>query len=137
MIHASELRLGNWYNNGTDNYTLGTSAFMDYLNEAQVNEGIIDNIYQIPLTPDILKKCGFKYGTVKGIATIGDTYNSEDEEGDTEYWDLGKLTIVRWGQKEFILSHKSSFDHRIEIKSLHQLQNIHYAIAQTELKINL
>jgi hypothetical protein len=93
------------------------------------------DIEAVLLTPEILEKCGFKYGMVEGIATIQDTYNSVDEDGDTEYWDKGKLTIVRWGKKQFILSHKSSFDHRIEIKSLHQLQNIYYSLVGSELEV--
>ncbi len=144
MIRASELRLGNWYNNGVDNYTLGTSAFMDYLNEAQVNEGIIDNIYPIPISPDILEKCGFKertWGKPDGWDKYGKSYaigrydtnyvlhRSWENEPD---WRMGIECTDATDEINYM---SESFCW--QIKYLHQLQNLYYALTQTELKINL
>lgn len=51
MIKSTELRIGNWYNCDGDHFQIKASDI----------QCLLDDSYQpIPLTPDILLKCGFK-----------------------------------------------------------------------------
>lgn len=71
------------------------------------NRALAGKLRPIPLTPEILEKCGFskcECGGWRGVIHIS------------------KMMIVKDG---------------IEMKSLHQLQNYVYALTNTELKIEL
>lgn len=94
----------------------------------------IKDLHPIPLSGEVLQKCGFKYNKIEGVARISDDF--EEPEGDTEYWELGKLTIVSWNKGPYTLSNKSSFDHRIEVTSLHQLMNVAFSLTGKELIYN-
>lgn len=130
MIQANELRIGNWI------MVAGTGE----LHPVLVN---IDNLRQlttgpeyanpIPLTPEILEKVWGKRKKIKGVSQIRDIDDPEPE-GDTEYWDNGKFTIVRWNKGDFILSTSHGFDNRIVLTSLHQLQNLYFALTGQELE---
>lgn len=109
-MHANELRLGNWYSNGTNNYKLGTSDFMDYLNEAQVNKLVIRNIEPIQLTPEILDKC---------------TSTLKDNGFEHDWSKSGRLGISIHG------SIVTTIDY------LHEYQNLYFAILGSELTVNL
>lgn len=140
MIHATELRIGNWIILDWD----GSKSIqqIDGINLYDCNEPrvwfrewddfALSCIDSIPLTPEILETCGFKYNKIEGVARISDDF--EEPEGNTEYWELGKMTIVSWDKGPLTLSNKSSFDHRIELTSLHQLQNLYFALTGTELE---
>jgi hypothetical protein len=122
MIEAKELRQGNWVINSDNEYQ-----------QVGVIRSVITKYNPIPLTSDILSKCGFKKYSYEPNYTLGDDF--EKSEKCDEYTQ-GKLCIMDWG-KGFILSNSFSFDLRVEIKTLHQLQNLYYALTQTELIVNL
>lgn len=85
----------------------------------------------IALTEEILLKCGFiKYSHEPGFGLDGEKTEKCDQ------YSLLKLCIMDWGYG-FVLSNSFSFDLRVELKSLHQLQNLFYALTQTELEIKL
>lgn len=136
MIKANELRLDNWYSNGEKHYTLETSSFMDFLNEAQVNNGDVINIFPIPLTPEILEKCGFE----KEITN----------EPYVEYWWL-RLGYNDWEQDFFLqltdpdaemdmcnIFSRDNPESNCQIlnmpRYLHQLQNLYFALTGKELQ---
>ena len=79
----------------------------------------------IPLTEEILLKCGFKYV---------EYFNSF---GTKEYgYKLGILTIRQSLEKTKYLYDYNN-DLYVELKSLHQLQNIYFFLMGQELEINL
>jgi hypothetical protein len=74
----------------------------------------------ISLTEEWLIKAGFK----------------RSEAEDVVYYQHGKLVICNWDNKGFIMSNAFSFDLRVELKTVHQLQNLYFALTGEELKIN-
>lgn len=119
MIQANELRLNNCYSINGKIYTLGTSDFMDFLNEAQVNNGSINNIDPIPLTPEILEKFGFEKHT--------------DSQGDAFWY------VYTYEDFEFTENGAFTFNGSVmpHIQYLHELQNLYFALTGTELEIKL
>lgn len=145
MIQANELRIGNWISGTMDAekypMPLQVVALMnnevyyrfaeetdkpfsfDRFGEANHSSG---NCYGIPLTPEILEKCGFKN-------TMGD------------YWVKGKelmlaLDKVWWWTNSWEPDGEFGFDTLAQYKEidyLHQLQNLYYSLTQTEIPITL
>lgn len=124
MIDAKELRIGNWLiaNNAHDKnlkYGQVTHVFM-----AESGGYTVDYHYPgswfdpIPLTPEILMKCefGFSYRTV-----------FHDNSGYDHYCKAGRFRVVIYENGE------CEYDKFTRFKYLHQLQNLYYAITQTEL----
>jgi hypothetical protein len=106
MIKANELRIGNWVNIGdlstTINHIMGDDDYFD----------------PIPLTPEILEKCGFReYGPFSPWLTLG-SFSWSDPAGISYEID----------EESAMLDH---------IKYLHQLQNLYYAVTGEELTITL
>lgn len=121
MISANELRIGNWvysYNPKTMNHLhlLKVKA----RNIHHLEENPKSETYQpIPLTAEILKKCGFnenknwfyKSNFILGYLSTDDNLQAEWQFGGAEGgWNL------------------------IDIKYLHQLQNIVHALTGEELE---
>lgn len=113
-INANELRLGNWvyYYDG---------------NKIQVNIDVIRALITvpaycdpIPLTPELLIACGF----------------SKKSEVDSESWVKDDVLRFRLEVSDY---HANKFYYRKQtaIQYLHQLQNLYFALTQTELTINL
>jgi hypothetical protein len=133
-MKANELRIGNWvmaYNSpvqiesidkdGGINYTSANDEWtVDYWFVYQIKE-----IDPIPLTPEILEKAGFSNPYNIGYHLYIDKENTEgfginfDDEG----WDIGQ--------------NHEMFKFHSELKHLHQLQNLYYALTGEELQIEL
>lgn len=114
MIKSKELRIGNWVTNGEKNHTADANVIYDVA-MSEFNDGEFP-IEPIPLTPEILEKCG----TVEGRC-----FYTNDKQ------------LIIW--RDLVYS-KYWFDcnnQKIEIKSLHQLQNIYFALTGEELTVNL
>lgn len=79
------------------------------------------NIYPIPLTEEILLKCGFK-------KTNYDSYF------ETKKWSNGE-SIITVTDDDCLVSMENTFNKRCE--DLHQLQNLYFALTGQELTINL
>ena len=112
---TQELRIGNYikYN---DKIIIVDTIYYDSINmDLQDCDGIEINLLKpIPLTEEILLKCGFRK--------------------------LDKYTFVIGGL--FIHSRKLGFvfhlgKRKIILSSLHQLQNLYFALTNKELEINL
>jgi hypothetical protein len=126
MIQANELRIGNYIqssllptkhkvvgfmnrNNKTDLYTDLQQAYSD-----------CEDWEPIPVTEDILLKCGFIH------------------QPQYDYWRIYAL------QKDFIIMHGGDkntwvlcdIDITVMISSLHQLQNLYFALMGEELNIS-
>lgn len=122
MVKANELRVGNWVN------ILKTVPVLITGNHIQsISEGDAD-YKPIPLTPEILEKCGFrKYKDDSG----GKVFKS---------FRYNNLCIEYRTKKSrgMIVWHDSNDDYgitlpSISIISLHQLQNLYYALTGEEL----
>ena len=91
------------------------------------NESIFDfdleDAKPIELTEDILLKCGFEVATEDGGVV-----------GSYSYWSNGKIDLNNLGFWWFVVT--TDFHHP-RIDYLHQLQNLYFALTQTELEINL
>ncbi len=121
MIAPNELRIGNYFTAGimTDYETVFTIDY-DRIQGYLINKSIpLSHLHPIPLSPSILDKCGFKQdggSFEKGIYQLSTQKNGK-------------------GYKPWVIA--DEYNHQIGevILYLHQLQNLYYALTQTELKI--
>ena len=118
MIAANELRIGNWVNyDNTETpfcVTETSETGIGVKNSEEETWIEIDQFYPIPLTSEILEKCGFVRNAL--VAQHNDIIFYDDHFGIK-----GMLGVVKPNN----------------INHLHQLQNLFYALTNEELKINL
>lgn len=133
MIDVKELRIGNWVGCDEDIYIVNGIW----------NEGVVcltmkdndphnihpSNLQPIPLTSEILEKCGF----VKEFNGTQDIYTLQS--GLLTY----SIATTQIKDKEMSLWCDNAFAGCIDIKVqfLHDLQNIIYSTSKTELNIQL
>lgn len=139
MIQANELRIGNsllYKENivavtvlsvNTKNFSIGYIAFNEFgKTDGQIGgniEGLGNKLERVPLTPELLEKCGF-------------------EETDDSWYYLSKsepLFQLHPEQSEkYSYSHiwDGAFTGRV-ISALHELQNLYFALTGKELEIKL
>lgn len=112
MIDDRELRLGNfvYYGESIRQITaIGNSPQRKFVGvDNMITE--FEVIKPIPLSQEILKKCGFEY--------VG-------------YWQLNDIELCDMVYGEFMVAYLHTANH--EIKHLHQLQNLYYALTGQEL----
>ena len=134
MINANELRIGNWVQRPTEleipiikepKYWRITPHMIrdcDHYKEDWAFE-------PIPLTEEILLKCGFK---IREITVLGATQK--------HYSNFRTLAIELLSDEYFMLGLHRGYD-EIEpirrVKYVHNLQNLVYALTNEELKIEL
>lgn len=130
MIQATELRIGNLINIPESGViatisAIGRRAFNIDVSKVDLDEA--DNYFDyesahpIPLTSSILEKSGFYYN---------------DINGDSGHWQIKHPTAA--GLFEILEGEDGFFyNYQAELKYVHQLQNLFFAIAQTELNLNL
>lgn len=125
MIRPEELRIGNWVYNPAIRANMQVYPMMIPQLHRIVSEGGQPNIEPIPLTPEILEKCGFS--SVKQIDDTGltqyrrksiyfETFNSKIKWSGIAVGDEGVM---------------------IDLNHLHQLQNLFYALTGEELEVML
>lgn len=127
MIQPNELRVGNLiytfdtdYQYGPDNQFLFKIKEIGNCLYSEDSSAGFDEIYPIPLTPEILEKCGFK-GNYPSIGILGDGPILEI------YYKDGGLFFVG---SEFTYNEP-------KIQYLHQLQNLYFALTGEELAFTL
>ena len=115
MIQAKDLRIGNWvfYSHPKKSYNYCISP-LD-LHYADTRERIFK---PIPLTPEILEKCGFE-----------EVYKSPMH---STYWMEG-LSYYFWYEKGNQYADCKGL--QVNCKHLHQLQNLYFALTGEELTI--
>lgn len=122
-MNANELRIGNWVQNKSeyirvvDFDSVGVNRRMGgYLDT-------LDRITPIPLTPEILEKAGFEYE----YDQMGVTYRN------------GQLAMFYdgegFGRNFGMNAEEERMD--VNVKYLHQLQNLYFCLCGEELKIHL
>lgn len=147
MIPINELRIGNkfyyppFYDGGKGD-CIGEIESI-YMQDAYPSEGFIclinieleteydspiaksdynnKNINPIPLTPEILEMCGYKYWNIDHNCT----------DPNDAYWVHPKMKFainnIKWTVQKL----------DIQIQYLHQLQNLYFALTGQELDINM
>lgn len=122
-MKANELRTGNWIIGDVGiPYKLELSDFADWYYDHNSHE-FGEHIFPIPLTEEWLLKFGFRLSV--GAAWYNDKFNDSyfKENFRLNKWDDGRLFL--WDYK---------FPN--EIKYVHQLQNLYFALTGEELIIN-
>lgn len=132
MINPKELRVGNlvhWNNLPKEVHSNG-NILVNFKTEGEGIERCIfthGEIFPIPLTHEILEKAGFVYDETNEEYTIGGIdFDANDQ-------DIEKTFILWSDNKEDFECYFSD----IPIKSVHQLQNLFYALTGEELEIKL
>lgn len=144
MVQANELRIGNWVDLN------GRTTEVEQIDDRGINlsvsngySGAIDYDYDgyfegkqfysnsiiikpIPLSPDVLKACGFEY---------------EDMGDDSPYerWickQYTELWVWNFNDEEWMFCLGNGFEQG-GYQSLHQLQNLFYSLCGEELKVSL
>jgi len=123
MIQANELRLGNWLkrNSQPNGFLVDVQTIVRL-----VHSGVRDE-HPIPLTPEILEKCGFENDNV---------FKKMFKYLNKSIYDTDKLTFRK--EEGFIcfdgIKYRTLLKHVIY---LHQLQNLYFALTGEELTVNL
>lgn len=119
-MNANQLRLGNWVQVMDDD-----NSYIQFQISSIVTNSIACE--PIPLTPDILEKCGFVLNNL------------------TENWELTENQNIIGIDKDdfstFIGGTNSDYGFagtlKSCVKSLHQLQNLYFALTGSELTLTL
>ena len=123
-MNANELRVGNYFNvlgedrvlQGVSNTSANTVLYTYYADFIGLLPIKLIHLKPIPLTEEWLLKFGFE----KGSDIIGDCFYIELKNNDD-------FVIHIEDDNTFL------FDDNLEIKHVHQLQNIYFALTQKEL----
>jgi hypothetical protein len=134
MIKSNELRIGNYvdYERTTHVVTRLLAHHVSHDWYKSIGEDAYDTSYDsinpIPLTPELLEKCGFveKDGSdnVHSIFSLND-FHLDFDWRRRQYYSPMEENNGEW------VTYGSS------IKYLHQLQNLYFALTNKELIINL
>lgn len=133
MIDAKELRIGNLVKYKSHNFCY-VDAICDYPNEIYKKVSIkgehlgaelpFVDIEPIPLTTQILEKCGFNLQPQKMSIYVN---------GRIKLW-LGSNGVIAYLMHE---DKNESFWISNPVQNLHQLQNLYYCLTGTELSIKI
>lgn len=144
MINATELRIGNWVTTEFVN----EYVIIDAIHPSDVGKVELLNIKKarcfveftflkpVPLTPEILEKCGFEVLNFNNKhfwirfpgGEIGDyRLHVFPESGNQSFWHLSFSDNIS-GKQE-------SYSGKIKFRYLHQLQNLYFALTGEELEI--
>lgn len=135
MIQANELRIGNWLQSKIPFQVTGE-------NIEQFSRGVnhpTQLISPIPLTPEILKKCGFEEN-LGGWYLDGDIDQKSFRSDDRKFAWCMTLSHVDDNDVHFRVGYSSVLINDAparHIQYLHQLQNLYYSLTGKELTINI
>lgn len=119
MIKIQELRIGNWVQMQCDSKTFITKIdvgdFMD------ISRGY-KAVAPIRLTEDILRKCDFLN---RSFYVVG--------AGNSLKWQLNDFILLKNMEAKFYLP---TMPKNVVLESLHQLQNIYFALTLNELHVS-
>ena len=118
MIKANELRIGNWVR--FINKTL--QVFPGTIEDCQrANDTDSPFKYEpIPLTPEILERCGFHK---HNYAWVQEDFTENNSRFYFSIWSIDDVSFKY-----------NSAEVDLELNSSHQLQNLHYALYGRELQ---
>jgi hypothetical protein len=125
-MKAQDLRVGNWVefiDFPAKYFTKVTPKILSIINDYPKNH----TWFSVPLTPEILEKCGFKKWDKFNIFSI------EFKNGNEIQIDLNKGEVFLGGSESCV----SNMGFYSNAKYLHQLQNLYFALTGEELEVNL
>lgn len=124
MINANELRVGNYVVFSEDRTIFKVIEISEkglgIENKQEITWIEMETFEPIPLTEEILLKCGFK-------CSRGESFQLMLNDWTNLYYNCGYFEIS-------VNKHAFSLNH---IQYLHQLQNIYHSLTNKELEINL
>ena len=129
MIQANELRIGNKLLAPDGSIVTVENILEDSINQRIDGDGVIgsyklDEYNGIPLTPEILEKCGFEWDIFwQGFADKRGRYYLQ-EANDNGY----NMFNGKW---------KQQINWMKALEYLHQLQNLYFALTGEELTVKL
>jgi hypothetical protein len=148
MIKANELRIGNKVLHQRNPQLHEIETILGFLNDSVFlsadHEGVtypksLNSIESIPITPEVLEKCGFEEN-MGGWYLEGSinqkTFSSDDRKFGwcMNLSDVDKKDIhFRFGYSSVPINDSPAR----HIKYLHQLQNLYFALTGEELTVNL
>ena len=129
MIDKHELRFDNWvYGSIRPNEPVQIKSIDTTICKAGEYLEDYKSINPIPLTEDILLKCGFVFIT---------DWSIKRNEGFLYLLDLGYLMLGTGVMGGYVtLFNNEGLSCGIYVKYLHQLQNLYYSLTGEELKID-
>lgn len=131
-INAKELRIGNWVKGPLGEVMqvdiLGHLEEPDYVHARNENTCGQNGFEPIPLTPEILEKCGFSNNGEY------DYFMKDEYDDDNKKIILHDMTDVDEAFEVYIYKHKHFLT---TIKYLHKLQNLYFALTATELEVKI
>ncbi len=116
MVFIDELKIGNWILDGEVPVQV-TEILKGRINHSQANGAPYDELNPIPLSPEVLERCGFETGGKFGI------YKAPNGS----LWEL-------YGDVLYFFHRGTRIS--TDIRSLHQLQNLFWCLSGTELEYN-
>ena len=131
-MNAQELRIGNWVlidgkPERIDSIVTSSSNFLYDGVNAEIEDGyygdysvMVKDPEPIPITPEILEKAGFEF-------------ESRGVDAFEQIWSCNGIEI--WQHDEGFSQDYSPYS--VDIKHLHQLQNLYFALTGEELDIEL
>lgn len=122
-MDAKELRIGNWVMVVDEDSPVKVTGVWDDAIKYKESGEVAGRLKPIPLTPEILEKAGFRLGETWYIHKVYYRGNFEIL--------VNKHEIV-YGEKT-----ENGFNSIRQLKSIHQLQNLYFALTGEELEINL
>lgn len=133
MIKNTELRLGNYVQDTVSGEwmivdELGKSVGATLINRDKYPLPDGWQMGYIPLTPEVMKKCGFKKGRGK--------HNDQWELNVDIYLNF-RLHEEDYSLEIFDKEENSITPYCEHLKNLHTLQNLYFALTGEELEINL
>lgn len=140
-MEASELRIGNYFYQkirpgrcAPDELVIRqvkSWADGNYVNYSHLHTSVLDceDIEPVPISPEILESCGFeKYGSYP----IYKKRKAKKEGYHLQYEGLTISDVNEDGQEFWTWATQG-----IDLKYLHQLQNLYFALTGTELEVKL
>lgn len=135
-LKESELRLDNWIYDKINNRHVSCHGidsshnfiWVNYANGSSIYTRGFDEVTPIELSEEILLKCGFEKRE-EVVSSNFLTFGFGDNP-ITRDW----IIAIKYFKDENKFFYNNGFH---TIKHLHQIQNLYFALTQTELEINL
>lgn len=123
MVDAKELRIGNWVYSSEQE----PIRIEGVHNKKGVFHGFWHNaiVYPIPLTVEWLERFGFKYSQNEETYLGVNSFFIEDRSTDKLSKNVDKEAFGVWSWQSYLR----------EVKYVHQLQNLYFAITGEELEV--
>jgi hypothetical protein len=127
MINANELRIGNLLNHNNGNIVGAFKVDLVHISDIIGNNEYGKRYEPIPLTEEILLKCGFQHHKYANDESFFEMQISKDIFLNYSPFHCRYILRKQW--------YGNIYNGNIEY--LHQLQNLYFALTKTELEVNL